>query len=371
MNILINATNLHVGGGVQVASSFISELPDLLRDNKSFEVSVLCSEIVNKNLVSGLDKSFFKKFEVQNVYGLSILTRNIKSKFNGFDVCFTVFGPFYFNPKVKKHICGFAQPWIAYPNNDVYSNLNLIDKFKSRLKFSIQSHIFKQYDQLIVEQQHVKDALVNIGYSQDKIAVVSNCVSTIYDMPILWKSLNFDRSKLKYDINLGFIGRAYLHKNISVLKTVNDILINKYQFFCNFIFTFTKEEMDLLDFTHVDNFLTVGAIQVDQCPAFYNLLDALIFPSLLECFSASPIEAMKMDKTVIASGYPFVREVCGDAAFYFDPLSANDIASTIFNAFANRMLREKKKQLGALLVNNLPSAKDRAISYLNIISDSF
>lgn len=343
MRVLINATNLHVGGGIQVASSFIFELAELLKsDFKYCEVSVLCSEKVHQNLPLNFNKDVFTDFDIIDIFGIGRSSVFVREKFNGFDVCFTVFGPLYFKPKVKKHICGFAQPWIAYPINDVYSNLNLIDKFKSRLKFSIQSHIFKQYDQLIVEQQHVKDALVNIGYSQDKIAVVSNCVSTIYDMPILWKSLNFDRSKLKYDINLGFIGRAYLHKNISVLKTVNDILINKYQFFCNFIFTFTKEEMDLLDFTHVDNFLTVGAIQVDQCPAFYNLLDALIFPSLLECFSASPIEAMKMDKTVIASGYPFVREVCGDAAFYFDPLSANDIASTIFNTFANRMLREKE-----------------------------
>jgi glycosyltransferase involved in cell wall biosynthesis len=79
---------------------------------------------------------------------------------------------------------------------------------------------------------------------------------------------------------------------------------------------------------------------------------------------------MKMNTTVIASNYPFVKEVCDDAAFYFDPLSPDSIAATIFDAFSNKKQREDKINLGCQLVNNLPTAKDRAISYLNIIKDS-
>ncbi|PMO59273.1 hypothetical protein BCT07_09690 [Vibrio breoganii] len=370
-SILINASNLHVGGGVQVATSFITELSKLLKSQiKSCDISVLCSEKVYQNLPSDFDKNSFTQFDVLDINGVRQLSSKLKEKFNGFDVCFTIFGPLYFTPKVKIHICGFAQPWIAYPDNVAYQKLPFKEWLKNKIKFKIQSFFFHRFDQLIVEQKHVKDALGKLGYDSNDISVVSNCVSAIYDDKNQWRPLDFDSSKLTNDIILGFIGRPYSHKNIVILNQVNEILVSKFQMHCDFIFTFTEAEMQQCGFAANNNFFSVGEISATQCPAFYDLLDALVFPSLLECFSASPIEAMKMNTTVIASDYPFVREVCGDAAFYFNPLSAEEIATAIFNAFSNNKLREEKKRLGSQLVSALPTAKDRAISYLNIIKRS-
>ncbi|PMO27685.1 glycosyltransferase [Vibrio breoganii] len=369
--ILINAANLHIGGGVQVASSFISELSKLLKPQiKSYHISVLCSEKVYQNLPLDFDKSVFTQFDILNIYGLSQPSVQVKDKFSDFDVCFTVFGPLYFTPKVKKHICGFAQAWIAYPTNIAYQKLPFKEWLKNKIKFKIQSLFFRRYDHLVVEQLHVKEALGEIGYAAKNISVASNCVSAIYDDKNQWLPVDFDSSKFTNDIVLGFIGRPYSHKNIMILNQVNEILVSKFQMHCDFIFTFTETEMQQCDFAEKSNFYSVGEISGTQCPAFYDLLDALVFPSLLECFSASPIEAMKMNTTVIASDYPFVKEVCGDAAFYFDPLNADEIAIAIFNAFSNNKLREEKKRLGSQLVSALPTAKDRAISYLNIIKRS-
>ncbi|MDA9297878.1 glycosyltransferase [Pseudomonadales bacterium] len=370
MKILINTTNIHVGGGVQVASSFIHELSLILKEHTNkFNISILYSTAVKSNLFSDSELSVFQCVQELNVYGVSSLSAEDKKHFDNYDVCFTVFGPFYFKLKVKEHICGFAQPWIAYPDNDVYPILRLFERMKTKARFFIQSFLFKRYEQLIVEQQHVKDALVNQGYANDKIKVVSNCVSTIYDSPHLWKDFAFNKSELKYDITLGFIGRAYVHKNVIILKNVSRLLFERYNFNCNFVFSFTANEMKECGFTELDNFFTVGAIKVEQCPAFYQLLDALVFPSLLECFSASPIEAMKMSTTVFASNYPFVTEVCQNAAFYFDALDANSIAESIVNAFANKHLREEKLNLGRNLVRSLPTARDRAVAYLDIINN--
>lgn len=372
MRILINATNLHVGGGVQVATSFLSELPFLIRSDKSkLNISVFCSDKVYNNLPENFDKSAFDNFEIINIYGIRPKSKEIINKFSGFDVCFTIFGPLYFKPNVKVNICGFAQPWIAYPDNVAYSKLPIKERLKNKIKYEIQSLFFHRNDHLVVEQKHVKDALCKLGFKSNDVSVVSNCVSSIYENKDDWRALSLEGVHLVEDITLGFIGRAYPHKNVSILKQVNDILIDKYHMKCNFLFTFAEEEMELCGFSDYGNFHSVGEINATQCPAFYNQLDALVFPSLLECFSASPIEAMKMNTTVIASDYPFVREVCGDASFYFDPMSADDIATTIFNALSDNELRESKKLLGTQLVNGLPTAKDRAISYLNIIRDSF
>ena len=53
---------------------------------------------------------------------------------------------------------------------------------------------------------------------------------------------------------------------------------------------------------------------------------ALLFPSLYEGFGIPPLEAMVLGCPVIASDIPAVREACGDAARYFDPLDPIDLA---------------------------------------------
>lgn len=58
--ILINASNLHVGGGVQVAASFITELSQILKEQKiNADCSVIVSTSVKEVLVV---KSFIVLF---------------------------------------------------------------------------------------------------------------------------------------------------------------------------------------------------------------------------------------------------------------------------------------------------------------------
>ncbi|MBK8640038.1 MAG: glycosyltransferase family 4 protein [Chromatiaceae bacterium] len=51
----------------------------------------------------------------------------------------------------------------------------------------------------------------------------------------------------------------------------------------------------------------------------YNAADAFVFPSLQEGFGIPLIEAMRCGTPVVASDIPVFREVCGDAALFFDP----------------------------------------------------
>jgi glycosyltransferase involved in cell wall biosynthesis len=56
---------------------------------------------------------------------------------------------------------------------------------------------------------------------------------------------------------------------------------------------------------------------------------ALLFSSLYEGFGIPPLEAMVNDCPVIASDIPPVREVCRDAALYFDPHDAEQLAAAM------------------------------------------
>lgn len=368
MKVLVNAANIHVGGGVQVACSFINELSKLIGSQNSVsDITVICSQKVKDNLSIDTDVNVFSSFYVLNIYGPLPLKSESKKMFDGYDVCFSIFGPLYFTPKVTRHICGFAQAWIAYPNNKVYELLPFKEYVFCKIKFLIQDLFFRKIDHLVVEQRHVREALVINGYDKSKISVVENCVSNVFDDEKHWQPLLFDKSKLRGVATLGFIGRSYKHKNVSILKEVNNILIEKYSVQYDFLFTFTDDEMYSNGFYNIENFHSTGEINVSQCPSFYGLIDALVFPSLLECYSVSPVEAMKMRTTVIASDYPFIKDVCGEAAFYFNPLCAESIAKAIYDAMSSADLREYKIGIGENQIGVLPDAKERMEKYYQII----
>ncbi|HIF9162832.1 TPA: glycosyltransferase [Photobacterium damselae] len=364
--VLINASNLHVGGGIQVAASFINELANI---DVELDLTFAVSSEVDVNLLSSVKDKYKDKYYIIDVLGIKKYTgTNQKIFSDSYDVCFTIFGPIYHKTNAKAHVTGFAQAWIAYPNNLVYKKLKIKEYLKYKLEFSLKEYFFKKSDYFIVEQNHIKEALCDLGVSNNSIFTVSNCISSIYDDKDSWIKLNND-IKTKENFTLGFIGRAYIHKNLDILKDVNEILLNKYNMSCDFLFTLTVEEMEQCGFTKLPNFKTVGKIDVKQCPSFYDKIDALIFPSLLECFSATPIEAMKMNKLVFASDLPFVSDVCKDAAYYFDPMDADDIAKTIMLGVQSPELNLEKIQQGKEIVNSLPTAQDRAKNYLDILKN--
>lgn len=57
--------------------------------------------------------------------------------------------------------------------------------------------------------------------------------------------------------------------------------------------------------------------------------DALLMPSLLESFSGTYLEAMHFGLPILTSDLDFAREVCHDAALYFDPWDTASIRDAI------------------------------------------
>lgn len=75
-----------------------------------------------------------------------------------------------------------------------------------------------------------------------------------------------------------------------------------------------------------DNVILPGRIPDPQLMALYRSARALVFPSLYEGFGIPPLEAMRFGCPVLASDIPPLREVCGPAALYFDPLDVDALA---------------------------------------------
>ncbi|MCL0041985.1 glycosyltransferase [Peptococcaceae bacterium] len=74
----------------------------------------------------------------------------------------------------------------------------------------------------------------------------------------------------------------------------------------------------------------------------YQEAHILFMPSLLESFGLPFIEALAFGIPIAASDREFAQELCGDAALYFDPHSAESV-STALTALIND--KDKYEQL--------------------------
>jgi len=78
-----------------------------------------------------------------------------------------------------------------------------------------------------------------------------------------------------------------------------------------------------------------GFIPLDDLPAFYNLADLFVYPSLYEGFGLPPIEAMACGTPVITSNVTSLPEVVGDAALTLDPLNMELLAQSMKDLIIN------------------------------------
>lgn len=366
--VLINASNLHNGGGVQVAISFIYEL-SLMVDNDFSYFHIVTSKEVDdglKKLNTKIDR--FGDYHILNTYGLQALRSNLNKEIKNYDLVFTVFGPNYLRVKTKKDIVGFAQPWIINFDNPISQRSSLLTRKKLSIKFNLQWLFFLRSDHYVVELEHVKNKLHSKRkIPNEKISVVYNTVSSLYKDKQKWRPIVLN--KHKDQLFLGLVTRDYPHKNLEILPEVAKALKLNHNLSVHFYTTLNDDEWSKRNAYFKKYVSTVGSLSPEECPSFYQQVDGVIFPSLLECFSATPLEAMVMEKPLFASDRGFVRDVCHDYAIYINPLDADDIALKIANYFQSDKIDIAQLQEAREYALNFSSAEDRAEKYLKIINN--
>lgn len=84
-----------------------------------------------------------------------------------------------------------------------------------------------------------------------------------------------------------------------------------------------------------DAWVELGYVPHDDLTALYRGADLYVFPSFTESFGNSMVEAMALGLPVIAADTAVHREVCGEAAAYFDTFDATDCTETICGVLRN------------------------------------
>ncbi len=103
------------------------------------------------------------------------------------------------------------------------------------------------------------------------------------------------------------------------------------------------------DYGSGDNLVFAGRLSDAEIVALERHATAFVFPSLYEGFGIPPLEAMSQGCPVLAADIPPVREACGQAALYFDPMDQQALVR------AMRVVLEEPAK-------HQPSMRDRLIA---------
>ena len=362
MKILINTSNIVIGGGIQVSLSFIEALKKYTNNFYYILLSPKVYGQINRNkypnnfkffLIENSPSNLKKRIKILNkLYRLE----NLISP----DIVFTVFGPAYWKPK-SLHVSGFADGWCYTPDSIAFVRLSLLKRLKLKFVILIKNKFIKKSDYLIVETEVAKRNIEkHLRYSSEKIFVVGNTYhQSFIKEPIKIKKCTNDIYKILV------LSANYPHKNLNIINEVIKKLNLKSNFKFQFILTIPNKQFRE-NFFDSDSIINIGPQDIEACRDLYLQADVLFLPTLLETFTANYPEAMITRTPILTSDLNFARELCGDAALYFNPLSSIDIADKILQLRTDKNLKNILIENGIMRLKKFETSDSRANKYLSI-----
>jgi glycosyltransferase involved in cell wall biosynthesis len=106
----------------------------------------------------------------------------------------------------------------------------------------------------------------------------------------------------------------------------------------------------------------LGYVSDAELKALYEAATCFVFPSHYEGFGIPPLEAMASGCPVLASTADAVREVCGDAADYFDPNRPEQLAAALRTLWAEPSRREHLRAAGLVRAQAYSWAKAASLT---------
>ncbi|WP_456324155.1 glycosyltransferase family 4 protein [Desulfonauticus submarinus] len=267
--------------------------------------------------------------------------------------------------KLRKKVALFHFPHINIP---LYVPENLVITIHDLCPFTkywdgnyIKKKIYELYfkragknaKKIITISESAKKEIV------DAYPVYSAKIEVIYrfvDEKFL-RSKNCYEERIIKDDYILFVGNRKKHKNLSQLiyafNSVKDNFPNLKLVIAGKKDT-ERDEVDLLreKLGLQNKIIEVISPSDKEIINLYKYAKAFIFPSLYEGFGLPPLEAMAIGTPVLVSNIPVLKEVCGDAAYFVDPHSSENIVQGIYRVLHDNNLKNSLIERGKKRVND-------------------
>lgn len=353
MKYLINGISAKVGGGKSVLNNFLNELlldVEFL-ENRNITV-VIPHEFDYGGFPNHLNIIKIPRFLSGGIFTflLIILILPLFLKFKRFDVVFNLADiPI---PTAKKQAMIFDWAFAIYTDQEIWERMSLTERMYKKFKLKVFDTTLNYVD-VLMPQTEIAKARLESKYKLKNLLVIPNAVN----LSVVGLESNIDVQKHDKFV-FYYLTHYYPHKNIEALldfaDQFRDILTG-----CKIILTLdetNKNVQRLLTIIEIaelsDLVVNVGPIEFSNIASFYDTVDALIMPSLLESFSGSYVEAMSRGKCILTSDRDFAKSVCGEAALYFDPLNSRSIMMAVKKLLSSQTVRTKLVENGKKRLDN-------------------
>jgi glycosyltransferase involved in cell wall biosynthesis len=221
------------------------------------------------------------------------------------------------------------------------------NKLKRRIFIFYLKRALKYSTKIITISNTVADELrKNFKGIDEKIEIIYRFV----DDKFIKQNQTYDRIVDKP--YLLFVGNRKRHKNLSLLVKAFALIKEKIPHYL-VIAGGKDREKDEVDILVEELNIQERVIQLinpsdEVIISLYKFADLFVFPSLFEGFGLPPLEAVSLGCPVILSDIPILREIFGEAGFYFNPYSEEDLAKTILKLISDEEFKigllEKQKE---------------------------
>jgi|ERR1035437_194866 glycosyltransferase involved in cell wall biosynthesis len=355
-NILINGISAKSGGGRSILNNYLDLLSKIPFQNNYFIIVPNFEEYIkfkNSNITIIHFEVFSKyTFFLPLFYFCSI--KNVIKKYS-IDLILN-FGDIIIPAKTTQ-VYLFDWAYAVYPESLLWKRMEFKEKIIRKIKI-LFIKIYIKWPAVVLAQTKTSELRLSKLFSLKRIEIVPNAVSLDHLFGGICKEFNLPKLKLK----LLYLTKYYTHKNIEIFIPLAQLIKEKN---LPYLLVITIDEYQhknakrllgeiiRLKLDHV--IINLGQVNMEYLPSLYAQSDALLMPTLLESFSGTYVEAMFHGKTILTSDCDFAHEVCGDAAYFFDPLNVESIFHTIQLAFSNEDIRQQKIIAGKQKLNSLLS----------------
>ena len=361
--LLVNFSNIRSGGALQVAQSVLN----YFQEANINCIYLLSDELREQVVLKRLDNVHVRTFSLKSqVFHLRFINSVIER--NKVDTVFTLFGPFLLLNRNVRHISGFADGWAYMDLSHMANQLRFFEIFKNFLIARIKLYIlFLTANEIIVETCAAKNDIMRIS-SRLKIHVVQNSIHQYF--------LNHTFGNVLYeseiDLKFIYVAANHPHKNFDFIKKLANIIEAES---LNWKIYLTLNECDFTQLFGSNNSVVknLGYKRIEELGNEYRRIDAVIFPSLLETFSASFLEAWFFEKPIFVCDYKFMHNILGKKADFLNTNVSDRTILQIIKVMSNykkkRIWKEKLLyRRDYVLKNHMPS--DRFKAYLRIINEN-
>jgi len=370
--LLLNASTLNKGGGVQAATTFIrSALSD-----RSIEWFFAVSKEVDEEV-----RRFEIPLETYNKNSLRFdqtparfsASREALLKFEKQiepEAVFSFFGPAYVRFRAP-HLLGVAHPWVTHAGFAAYKTFHSPLRMFIELGGNIYRGLwFKKAEKWVVEANVAKRGLIKrLGIHAEDIFVVPNSFGQQF---IDYEKTPRDSTNKKRIL----VATAYYpHKNLEIIPAIAEHLVKR-ENFTDFEFVITLDEKNqrvraIMDDARKrgvsEHINMVGYKPSKELPELYHSCDIAFLPSLLEAFSANYPEAMITGTPLVTTDFEFSRDACGNAAEYFKHSSPQAGAKSLLKVIQNQEYARRLVENGYEIVKSLPDPAQKYRLYLKAI----